>query len=474
MATSDNDSPKNPRRDNGGAERRQPDQRPHNPRTPNIGNQVRDAVQGAIDSQQFQDLSSTVAASLDLAAQGISQGLSQAGEAMKQASASPAAQNLAQNVGQAASSAVKSATEAVASYASEAQRRQELARVEKRFGSPAALSGTGTVMAVTGAILTFDMALATAAFVSIGMVVPLVFSVGLLFFCITLLRNGIKRRKTAQQFKRYKRTIGSDEMVPIASLASATGTSEGEALSNVRSMLDRGLFREGRLDDAQATLILTDAAYQRYREARARKQNARRANMAAANGWTVREVAAEDVRVETVERAAKAQPKPEPERQLSPEARALQEKGDAYLAQLREADEDIEDEAVSAKIVAIETVVGKIIDHATENPQVIGDLQQLMNYYLPMTVKLLDAYADLEAQPVQGENITNSKREIEKTLDTLNHAFENLLDDLFRDMSWDVSSDIAVLHTVLAQEGLLDDPFAAPSPDGADAPDTLK
>ena len=78
-------------------------------------------------------------------------------------------------------------------------------------------------------------------------------------------------------------------------------------------------------------------------------------------------------------------------------------------------------------------------------------------YYLPTTIKLLQAYQDLDAQPVQGENIISSKKEIEKTLDTLNMAFEKLLDDLFQETAWDVSTDISVLHTMLAQEGLTED-----------------
>ena len=58
---------------------------------------------------------------------------------------------------------------------------------------------------------------------------------------------------------------------------------------------------------------------------------------------------------------------------------------------------------------------------------------------------------------MQGENIISSKKEIEKTLDTLNAAFEKLLDDLFQDTAWDVSSDISVLNMMLAQEGLTED-----------------
>ena len=83
----------------------------------------------------------------------------------------------------------------------------------------------------------------------------------------------------------------------------------------------------------------------------------------------------------------------------------------------------------------------------------------MMQYYLPTTVKLLEAYEQLDKQPVQGENIRNSKREIEKTLDTLNVAFEKLLDSLFQDTAWDVSSDISVLQTRLAQEGLTEGDF---------------
>ena len=82
-----------------------------------------------------------------------------------------------------------------------------------------------------------------------------------------------------------------------------------------------------------------------------------------------------------------------------------------------------------------------------------------MDYYLPTTVKLLKAYEELDGQPVQGENIVNSKKEIEDTLDTLNTAYEKILDNLFQDTAWDVSSDISVLQTLLAQEGLMDDGF---------------
>ena len=77
-----------------------------------------------------------------------------------------------------------------------------------------------------------------------------------------------------------------------------------------------------------------------------------------------------------------------------------------------------------------------------------------MNYYMPTTWKLLDSYRSFEKEPIQSENIRKTKKEIEETLDTINNAFETLLNDLFQSTAWDISSDISVLETMLAQEGL--------------------
>ena len=127
------------------------------------------------------------------------------------------------------------------------------------------------------------------------------------------------------------------------------------------------------------------------------------------------------------------------------------------MKKIREANDAIPGEEISAKISRMEMLVDRIFDRVEQNPESVSDIRKLMEYYLPTTIKLLEAYEELDSQPVQGENIISSKQEIEKTLDTLNTAFEKLLDDLFQDTAWDLSSDISVLQTMLAQEGLTDD-----------------
>ena len=87
-------------------------------------------------------------------------------------------------------------------------------------------------------------------------------------------------------------------------------------------------------------------------------------------------------------------------------------------------------------------------------PETAPRLRKLMNYYLPTTTKLLDAYIELDRQDEPGENVRTTKREIESALDTINKAFENLLDSMFQDMAWDISSDISVMKSMLDQDGL--------------------
>ena len=109
---------------------------------------------------------------------------------------------------------------------------------------------------------------------------------------------------------------------------------------------------------------------------------------------------------------------------------------------------------MSAKLDRLELVITRIFRVAEQNPDVVGDLKKMMSYYLPTTKKLLDAYCEMDEQPIQGQNIKSTRKEIENALDTINAAFENLLDSFFKDQAWDISSDITVLNTMLAQEGL--------------------
>ena len=89
-----------------------------------------------------------------------------------------------------------------------------------------------------------------------------------------------------------------------------------------------------------------------------------------------------------------------------------------------------------------------------EHPEQLPQLKKFLEYYLPTTLKLVAAYEEFDAMSEQGPNIVEAKAEIEKTMDTINDAFAELLNRLYRDTAFDVTTDAQVLQTMLAQEGL--------------------
>lgn len=124
------------------------------------------------------------------------------------------------------------------------------------------------------------------------------------------------------------------------------------------------------------------------------------------------------------------------------------------LDKLHLLNDQILDDGVSARIDRIAQLTDNIYDVVEKKPDRAGDVRKFMNYYLPATIKLLGSYGMLERQSYQGENIVAARRNIEDILDTLVHAFEKQLDRLFAAEAVDISSDIQVLETMIAKDGL--------------------
>lgn len=153
-------------------------------------------------------------------------------------------------------------------------------------------------------------------------------------------------------------------------------------------------------------------------------------------------------------------PEPAPEAPPQPEQPVEKDRYQAILDALRSVNDAIPDEEMSDKISRLEAVSAKIFAQAKSDPDKLPRMRKFLDYYLPTSLKLLQTYAELDAQGVEGENITESKRRIEQTMDTLVHAFETQLDQLFQDDALDVSADIDVMENMLRADGLTGDtPF---------------
>ena len=154
-------------------------------------------------------------------------------------------------------------------------------------------------------------------------------------------------------------------------------------------------------------------------------------------------------------------PAPKPEKQ--PQKQTDMPERDQYqkiLDELRRVNDAIPDEEMSDKISRLEAVAAKIFEQARTDPDKLPQMRKFMDYYLPTSLKLLNTYAELDRQGIEGDNITESKRRIELTMDTLVKAFEHQLDRLFASDALDVSTDIDVMQNMLRADGLTDDtPF---------------
>ena len=251
-----------------------------------------------------------------------------------------------------------------------------------------------------------------------------------------LLTSGIRNLTWVSRFKTYCKALGRQTHMSLDKLARIVGRNTGFVRRDLEKMIDAGLFLEGHIDNEQKTLITSNETYRHYEQSRLALEQRQRDQAAQAKAEQAQKKAQEsrDSRVQEV-----------------------LDKGNAFLRDIRKCNDDIPGQEISEKISRMELIVQRIFQRAEAHPEIVPDLKKLMDYYLPMTVKLLRAYADMDAQPVQGQTIQNSKKEIEDTLDTLNQAFENLLDSVFRDTAMDVSSDISVLQTLLARDGLTED-----------------
>ena len=251
--------------------------------------------------------------------------------------------------------------------------------------------------------------------------------------CIYCIMSGKKDQDLVKRYYQYGKAIGDAEYIEIAKLARLTGRTKEEVLKDIRDLMDKNLLKQAWLDDQETTLILTEEVYNQYQQIRAESDRMRRE-------------AEQD-------NAADAE--------LPANARAIIKEGREYIQAIHNLNDEIPGVEMSEKLYRLESTMDRIVEQVRQQPESASELRKLMSYYLPTTVKLLSAYKELDKQTVDGDNIRNTKKEIEDALDTINDAFEKLLDSMFQDMAWDVSSDISVMQTMLAQDGLTEQQMSA-------------
>lgn len=398
----------------------------------NLGEDIRNMVQSAIDSKDFRQLNESVNRSIHTAMENVSQGLRQAGDIINEASQKASPQNPWRNQRWKESSGRTKTT------------YRAPQRTPALYKSTTGMTAAGFALAICGYTLMaglgigclsvflvglFGMGFSAGIQVSLGVMIPLLVGSAIMAWKGTSILGRLRR------FRSYTKCLGNRTFCTLKELALCIGKSQKFVLKDVKDMIRRRMFLQGYVDDQETCLMVDQETYEQYRLAQQQMEEKRRVE------------------------ERNATERKEKEEGLPEEARRVIAAGNEYLRQIRESNDAIPGEEMSRKISRMELIIHKIFQRVEQHPDLVSDLRKFMDYYLPITVKLLDAYEELDSQPIQGENIVNSKKEIEDTLDTINQAFENLLDSFFQDTAWDISSDISVLQTMLAQEGLTNRDF---------------
>lgn len=301
---------------------------------------------------------------------------------------------------------------------------------------------SGTLLRIFGEIgagifmLIFLFMLRDGFYYAAGWLVPAL-------FCTVMAKAGREKRSRLARADRYLYVMQGRGYMNLSDLAQLTNTTEKQVRKDLKKMIRLGIFPEGHLDRKEKCLMLNDTAYREYlrlekqRYLLAREQDEKQ-NLS--------------LKPQTYEADQATTEQQETEGQK--EHRAMVEEGNRCIRQLRELNDAIEGEVISQKLFTLEHVLKEIFQQVEEKPEQIPEMRKFMDYYLPTTLKLVQAYEEFDHVSMAGEDILSAKAEIEKTLDTINMAFTELLNRLFRDKAFDISTDAQVLKTMLAREGL--------------------
>ena len=141
-------------------------------------------------------------------------------------------------------------------------------------------------------------------------------------------------------------------------------------------------------------------------------------------------------------------------KERSKEMENILNKGQQYVDKIRGSNDIINDKIISQKLYRMEKVVSMILHEVDINPAKADQLGMFMNYYLPTTEKLLEAYIEIDEKQVKGDILERTKKDIESAIDKIIDSFEGILDKFYQEQAMDISSDISAMEIIMNQEGL--------------------
>ena len=302
-------------------------------------------------------------------------------------------------------------------YRAESRENRAKNAAKKMVKSPVAKRSNATVLKILG--VSFAAAGVMAAMEPAGSVLAgiasdlpqLLQDLAISVAGIGMLISGLSMDRAMRRYAQYLAMIGDAESVAFSQLAGKMGLPEKKVVKDLQKMIEKGYF------GGKAYLNMEMGYLFRSNEADAEMERKRR-------------------------EAEKCTQTP----------KETEEGYSGILRSIRRANDQIADPVLSEKISRLEDITAKIFRAVEEDPKKQKKIDKLLNYYLPTTQKLLDAYAEFERTGIEGENLRQAKERIQNTMDAIVAGFEHQLDELYQADVMDVDSDIRVMETMINRD----------------------
>jgi len=401
-----------------------------------IGEEIRNAVEEALTTGNFRDLGDAVVNTVTDTVKDVTSRVGQAVSGVTGANHTEVWEN--------ATRERKRAQE----QQFQEQRRRE-AEAEKQRAPFRKVGRVSSILyRVFGGIGTGVMGILSAVFLGLGLGFGggwwVTFSIMLmvLLIFITMISVGVRQKHRLRRAEKYLDLAGNNHYVNLDELSLHTNKPLKFVLKEIRKMLGAGYFPQGHLDMQETCLMLDDKIYREYLDLEKERK------------IQEREQKAQELRNAAGGRQADQSAAVQGTGSADAELDDMIAEGQECIRKLRNMNDNIPGEEISAKLFRLENLLKEIFEGLKEHPEQKRQMQKFMDYYLPTTIKLVGAYEEFDELSSQGQEIVEAKAEIEKTLDTINGAFEELLNRMFRATVYDVTTDAQVLQTMLAKEGL--------------------
>lgn len=397
---------------------------------PNFGKQIGDSVKNALNSGDMNHLSG-----IGPAVQGaVQKGLGAAGQAMQQAAGQMSSQQpqggqpYQQQSARPAWQGQQPPNAAPAGGYRPAPAAPKRQKQRHYFGMLALVIGMvgvllfAALLFIVGIFSFIFSSLATAAAL---LVIPLA-------ACAVSLGVGISRRALAGRAGKYYEALREKNVRTVEELSEITRKPVAQVKKDISRIIKHEIYPDLYVDAGVTCLIRGEDAWRLYLESEK-------------------------------SRAAREVEEAERQRRMADPAtagiEAFRQEGAEAIKKLRAANGAIKDAAISEKLEKLEGTTGRIFAYVEKHPDKLPDTRRFMSYYLPTTLKLVEKYRHFEELEVQPDNVLKAKGEIEKSMGTIDLAFNNLLESLYQEDTLDVSTDIEVLQAMMEQEGLMGKKF---------------